>query len=93
MYSTRGPATRIWEGCPFPPAYSTEEARGEVENTGFPYSRELASKPDTKYCFKELRNMWKAARNVVGTVGLIFAGYVVVTSLRDSWRYLKISSM
>jgi hypothetical protein len=35
----------------------------------------------------------KAVRNVVGTVGLLFAGYVLVASLKDSLRYIKISTM
>ncbi len=35
----------------------------------------------------------KAIRNVLGTAGLILAGYVVLTSLKDSWRYLRISQM
>jgi adenine/guanine phosphoribosyltransferase-like PRPP-binding protein len=35
----------------------------------------------------------KAFRNVLGTAGLIFAGYVFLVSLKDSWRYIKISRM
>ncbi len=35
----------------------------------------------------------KAARNILGTAGLILAGYVFVMSLKDSVRYLRISSM
>ena len=35
----------------------------------------------------------KAVRNILGTAGLIFAGYVFVVSLKDSLRYIKISSM
>jgi hypothetical protein len=35
----------------------------------------------------------KVVRNVVGTVGLLFAGYVLVVSLKDSLRYIKISNM
>jgi len=38
-------------------------------------------------------NALKVVRNVLGTAGLILAGYVVITSLKDSWRYLKISQM
>jgi len=38
-------------------------------------------------------NALKAIRNVLGTAGLILTGYVVLTSLQDSWRYLKISQM
>ena len=35
----------------------------------------------------------KALRNVVGTFGLVFAGYILLASLRDSARYVKISNM
>ena len=35
----------------------------------------------------------KIARNVMGTAGLLFARYFFVMSLRDSWRYVKISRM
>jgi hypothetical protein len=35
----------------------------------------------------------KIARNVMGTAGLLFAGYIFVMSLKDSWRYVKISRM
>jgi hypothetical protein len=36
---------------------------------------------------------FKVLRNTLGTVGLLFAGYVFVVSLKDSMRYLKISRM
>jgi hypothetical protein len=35
----------------------------------------------------------KAVRNVIGTAGLMLFGYVLVMSLKDSARYLRISSM
>jgi hypothetical protein len=35
----------------------------------------------------------KVARNILGTVGLLFAGYVFLSSFKDARRYLKISSM
>ncbi len=35
----------------------------------------------------------KVARNIVGTAGLLLAGYVFLMSLKDSARYIKISSM
>jgi hypothetical protein len=35
----------------------------------------------------------KVVRNILGTAGLIFAGYVLVNSMKDSLRYLKISRM
>ena len=35
----------------------------------------------------------KALRNILGTAGLIFAGYVLLASIKDSIRYVKISSM
>ena len=34
-----------------------------------------------------------AARNVVGVAGLLLAGYVLLTSVRDIGRYVRISTM
>ena len=33
------------------------------------------------------------ARNIVGVAGLLLAGYVLVTSIPDLGRYIKISTM
>jgi hypothetical protein len=38
-------------------------------------------------------NAFRVVRNTLGTVGLLFAGYVFAMSVKDSWRYLKISRM
>jgi hypothetical protein len=35
----------------------------------------------------------KVARNILGTAGLLLAGYVLLMSLKDSARYIRISSM
>jgi hypothetical protein len=35
----------------------------------------------------------KAIRNILGTVTLIVAGYVLLESLTDARRYIRISSM
>jgi hypothetical protein len=35
----------------------------------------------------------KAIRNVLGAASMVLAGYVIVMSLKDSIRYIKISSM
>ncbi len=35
----------------------------------------------------------KMARNVMGTAGLLFAGFILISSLKDSLRYIKISNM
>jgi hypothetical protein len=35
----------------------------------------------------------KLARNILGTAGLLFAGYVFLVSIKDSVRYIKISTM
>jgi hypothetical protein len=35
----------------------------------------------------------KVVRNVIGTAGLLFAGYVFAAALKDSLRYIKISRM
>ena len=36
---------------------------------------------------------FRVVRNTLGTIGLLFAGYVFMMSVKDSWRYLKISRM
>jgi hypothetical protein len=38
-------------------------------------------------------NAMKTLRNVLGTVGLLYAGYVFIASIKDVRRYIKISSM
>jgi hypothetical protein len=38
-------------------------------------------------------NTLRVFRNLVGTAGLFFAGYVLIASLKDARRYIKISSM
>jgi hypothetical protein len=35
----------------------------------------------------------KTLRNVIGSAGLLFLGYIVAASLPDLKRYLKISTM
>jgi hypothetical protein len=35
----------------------------------------------------------KVIRNILGTAGIIFASYVLLASIKDSVRYIKISSM
>ncbi len=35
----------------------------------------------------------RAVRNVLGAVAMVMAGYVLLESLSDARRYLKISSM
>jgi hypothetical protein len=35
----------------------------------------------------------KLARDVVGTVGLLFLGYIALAALPDAWRYIKMSKM
>lgn len=42
---------------------------------------------------EELVKTAKVMRNVVGSMGLVFAGYILVAALPDLWRYLKISTM
>ena len=38
-------------------------------------------------------NAVKVVRNVLGTAGLLFAGYVFLMSLKDAARYVRISKM
>jgi hypothetical protein len=35
----------------------------------------------------------RVVRNLLGTVGLLYAGYVFIASLKDARRYIRISSM
>lgn len=35
----------------------------------------------------------KTLRNIVGTVGLLYAGYVLIASMKDVRRYIRISTM
>ena len=35
----------------------------------------------------------KIIRNILGTAGLIYAGYVVIVSMKDVRRYIRISTM
>jgi len=35
----------------------------------------------------------RVVRNLLGTAGVLFAGYVFLSSFKDARRYLKISSM
>ena len=49
---------------------------------------------DTVFFFE--RNDMKALktiRNIVGTAGLLYAGYILIMSMPDFRRYIKISTM
>ncbi len=35
----------------------------------------------------------KAIRNIVGTAGLLFAGYIFLASVKDVRRYIRINTM
>jgi len=35
----------------------------------------------------------KTIRNIMGTVGLLYAGYILIASLKDVRRYIRISTM
>jgi hypothetical protein len=35
----------------------------------------------------------KVLRNILGTAGLLFAGYVLLASVKDVRRYIRISTM
>ena len=35
----------------------------------------------------------KTIRNIVGTVGLLYAGYISIASMKDVRRYIRISTM
>jgi len=40
-----------------------------------------------------LKKTFITARNVIGIAGLILAGYVLITSIPDVGRYIKINTM
>ncbi len=40
-----------------------------------------------------VKKTFVVARNIVGVAGLILAGYVLISSIPDMGRYIKISSM
>jgi hypothetical protein len=42
---------------------------------------------------EERMNVIKVIRNILGTAGLIYAGYVLIASVKDVRRYIRISSM
>jgi hypothetical protein len=35
----------------------------------------------------------KVLRNIIGTAGLLYAGYVLIVSMKDVRRYIRISNM
>jgi hypothetical protein len=41
---------------------------------------------------REMKAM-KILRNIIGTAGLIYAGYVLLASVKDVRRYIRISTM
>ena len=48
------------------------------------------------FAFIEFRSEWKAMktiRNIVGTVGLLYASYVLISSMKDVRRYIRMSTM
>ena len=42
---------------------------------------------------QERMKAMKTLRNIIGTVGLLYAGYVIIASMKDVRRYIRISSM
>jgi hypothetical protein len=41
----------------------------------------------------DLKKTFITARNIIGVAGLILAGYVIISSIPDVGRYIKISQM
>jgi len=41
----------------------------------------------------KLKKTFITARNIIGVAGLILAGYVIISSIPDLGRYIKISQM
>ncbi len=40
-----------------------------------------------------MKKTFIAARNIIGVAGLVLAAYVVITSIPDVGRYIKMSNM
>jgi hypothetical protein len=40
-----------------------------------------------------MKKTFRMARNIMGVAGLLVAGYLILTSLPDMGRYIKISNM
>lgn len=40
-----------------------------------------------------LKKTFVTARNIIGVAGLLLAGYVIISSIPDMGRYIKISRM
>jgi hypothetical protein len=36
---------------------------------------------------------FRILRNVIGTAGMVFAGYIFLTSIKDAGRYIRLSRM
>ena len=43
--------------------------------------------------FRSEMKAMKTIRNIVGTVGLLYAGYILIASMKDVRRYIRISTM
>ena len=43
--------------------------------------------------FRSEKKAMKTIRNIVGTVGLLYAGYILIASMKDVRRYIRISTM
>jgi hypothetical protein len=56
-----------------------------IQSLNFVRVRQSSDRSETK--------AMKTLRNIIGTVGLIYAGYVIITSMKDVQRYIRISSM
>lgn len=58
-----------------------------------PFRHRPASKGQLRVSGGIVKTTVKVLRNVVGSAGLLFMGYVVLTALPDLRRYIRISTM
>jgi hypothetical protein len=81
-------AAQVIPAFPLGSRPSSSQSTGEnlFESHGIEDARQIGLEGSTM-------NTLRVVRNILGTAGLLFAGYVFLTSIRDTRRYLKIRAM
>jgi hypothetical protein len=80
-------AARVIPADPLGSRPSSSQSTGEnlFESHGIEDARQIGFEGSTMSTLR--------VRNLLGTAGLVFAGYVFLMSIRDTRRYIKISAM
>jgi len=81
-------AAQVIPAYPLGSRPSSSQSTGEnlFESHGIEDARQIDFEGSTM-------NTLRIVRNILGTAGLLFAGYVFLMSIRDTRRYLKIRTM